>query len=211
MPARPAGPFGPDYTVGFAKVGLGDLRTGSSAGSVSLPQSGFPSKETTYDFDLFRHAPDIAGSDDVASCAGLPVTWFRDYFWRIYPTGIVISELEYRAGTTSPFGPPKGLRTPQQPGLDAVLDSLQGDFRNWVKDLDYRKMRCPWHIDGLNAELLEVTTGTNAAGAIGQIAKKIDILRNTVSRIHNLRLQCYPSRWQPNEYQRFRILNSDQN
>ena len=79
------------------------------------------------------------------------------------------------------------------------------------QDLDYRKMRCPWHIDGLNAELLEVTTGTNAAGAIGQIAKKIDILRNTVSRIHNLRLQCYPSRWQPNEYQRFRILNSDQN
>jgi hypothetical protein len=140
------------------------------------------------------------------------VTWFRDYFLRIYPTGIVISELEYRAGTTSPFGPPKGLRTPQQPGLDAVLDSLQDDFRNWVKDLDYRKCDALGISgDGLNAELLEVTTGTNAAGAIGQITRKIDILRNTVNRIHNLRLQCYPSRWQPNEYQRFRVLNSDQN
>ena len=87
-----------------------------------------------------------------------------------------------------------------------------GRVPNLVKALDYRKCdSLGISGDALNAELLEVTTGTNAAGAIGQIAKKIDILRNTVSRIHNLRLQCYPSRWQPNEYQRFRILNSDQN
>jgi len=161
---------------------------------------------------LFRHAPNSAGSDDVESCAGLRGCLVRDYFLRIYPTGIVISELEYRAATTSPFGPPKGLRTLQQPRLDAVLDSLQDDFRNWVKDFDYRKCDALGISgDGLNAELLEVTTGTNAPAAIGQITRKLDILRNTVNRIHNLRLQCYPSRWQPNEGQRFRTLNSDQN
>jgi hypothetical protein len=94
-----------------------------------------------------------------------------------------ISELEYRAGTTSPFGPPKGLRTRQQPGLDAVLDSLQDDFRNWVKDFGYRKCdSLGISGDGLNAELLEVTTDTNGPAAVGQITRKIDILRNTVNR-----------------------------
>jgi hypothetical protein len=68
------------------------------------------------------------GSDDVECCAGVRGYSVSGLFLRIYPTGIVISELEYRGATTSPFGTPKGLRMPRQPELDAVLDALQDDF-----------------------------------------------------------------------------------
>jgi hypothetical protein len=67
---------------------------------------------------------------------------------------------------------------------------------DWVKDFDYRKCDALGISgDGISTELLEVTTGENAGSAVAQLAKKIDILRNSVNRIHNLRLQCHPSQY----------------
>ncbi|MBO0912140.1 MAG: hypothetical protein J2P13_10130 [Acidobacteria bacterium] len=133
------------------------------------------------------------------------VTWFKNYFLGIHPTGIVISELEYRARTTIPFGKDTGLRVPQQPGLDALLQALQDDFRNWSKNFDYRKCDVlGLSGDGIQAELLEVTTGFNATSAITQLAQKLDILNRTVEKVHNLRLRAYPSGWRPNQAQKFR-------
>ena len=67
------------------------------------------------------------------------VSWFRQYFLGKFPSGIVISELEYMGRTTSATEAPTPLRTFGQPRLNQVLDALAHDFRRWSNNRDYRK------------------------------------------------------------------------
>jgi hypothetical protein len=137
------------------------------------------------------------------------VTWFRDHFLRRYPTGIVISELEYVGRTTFPIEAPTPLRMPGQPRLNEVLDALSQDFRRWSKERDYRKCDVLGIAnDGRTAELVEVTTEYNAASAIAQVHSKLAILRETVNRIHNLNVDWQPSPWKPSPDQLYRVLDS---
>ena len=132
------------------------------------------------------------------------VEWFRAYFTRKFPTGIVISELEYMGRTTSPSGSPTPLRTFGRPKLNQILDALAHDFRRWVRDRDYRKCDVLGIAnDGLNAELLEVTTVNNAASAIAQVNSKLAILRETVNRIHHMSVDWRASTWRPGPAQSF--------
>lgn len=137
------------------------------------------------------------------------VEWFRAYFTRKFPTGIGISELEYMGRTTSPSGSPTPLRTFGRPKLNQILDALAHDFRRWVRDRDYRKCDVLGIAnDGLNAELLEVTTVNNAASAIAQVNSKLAILRETVNRIHHMSVDWRASTWRPGPAQSFLVLNS---
>jgi hypothetical protein len=136
------------------------------------------------------------------------VSWFRDYFLRKYPTGIVISELEYVGRTTFAVEAPTPLRMPGQPRLNEVLDALSHDFRRWSKDRDYRKCDVLGIAnDGRTAELVEVTTEYNAASAIAQVHSKLAILRETVNRVHNLNVDWQPSPWKPSAAQLYRALD----
>ena len=138
------------------------------------------------------------------------VSWFRDYWLRRFPSGIVISELEYVGRTTFPIEAPTPLRMPGQPRLSEVLDALSHDFRRWNKERDYRKCDVLGIAnDGRTAELLEVTTESNAASAIAQVYSKLAILRETVNRIHNLVVDWQPSPWKPGPNQLFRVLQSN--
>ena len=137
------------------------------------------------------------------------VSWFREYFLSKYPTGIVISELEYMGRTTSATEAPTPLRTFGQPRLNQILDALAHDFRRWSKERDYRKCDVLGIAnDGFNAELLEVTTESNAASAIAQVISKLAILRETVNRIHNLSVDWRASTWKPGPEQLFRVLQA---
>jgi hypothetical protein len=137
------------------------------------------------------------------------VSWFREYFMRKFPTGIVISELEYMGRTTSPSGSPTPLRTFSRPKLNQILDALAHDFRRWVRPGDYRKCDVLGIAnDGRNAELLEVTTVDNAASAIAQVHSKLAILRETVNRIHNMSVDWRASSWRPAPTQSFRVLDA---
>src|SRR5262245_340439 len=137
------------------------------------------------------------------------VSWFRDYWLRRFPSGIVISELEYVGRTTFPLDIPTPLRMPGQPRINEVLDALSQDFRRWSKERDYRKCDVLGiGNDGRNAELVEVTTENNAASAIAQVNSKLAILRETVNRIHNLSVDWQPSPWKPGPNQLFRVLQS---
>jgi len=130
-------------------------------------------------------------------------------FIRRYPDGIVISELEYMGRTTSAPNQPGPLRIPGSPRLNRVLEALASDFRNWVRDRDYRKCDALGIArDGAYAELLEVTTIDNAGSAINQVAVKLAILRETVSRIHNLSVDWRPTLWRPGPDQLFYPLPS---
>jgi hypothetical protein len=138
------------------------------------------------------------------------VSWFRDYFLRKYPTGIVISELEYVGRTTFAIEAPTPLRTPGRPMLNQVLDALSQDFRRWSKERDYRKCDVLGIAnDGRTAELVEVTTESNAASAIAQVNSKLAILRETVNRIHNLNVDWQPSPWKPSPTQLYRALDAN--
>ncbi|HYR87412.1 MAG TPA: hypothetical protein VE422_25235 [Terriglobia bacterium] len=96
-----------------------------------------------------------------------------------------------------------------RPKLNQVLDALAHDFRRWLRHRDYRKCDVLGIAnDGLNAELLEVTTVDNAASAILQVNSKLAILRETVNRIHNISVDWRPSRWRPEPGQMFRMLES---
>jgi hypothetical protein len=140
------------------------------------------------------------------------VSWFREYFMKKFPTGIVISELEYMGRTTSPSGSPTPLRTFGRPKLNQILDALSHDFRRWVRTRDYRKCDVLGIAnDGLNAELLEVTTVDNAASAIAQLNSKLAILRETVNRIHNMSVDWRASTWRPAPAQLFRVLDATPN
>jgi len=137
------------------------------------------------------------------------VSWFREYFLSKHPTGIVISELEYMGRTTSATEAPTPLRTFGQPRLNQILDALAHDFRRWSKDRDYRKCDVLGIAnDGFNAELLEVTTESNAASAVAQVISKLAILRETVNRIHNLSVDWRASTWKPGPEQHFRVLQA---
>jgi len=137
------------------------------------------------------------------------VSWFKDYFLGRYPTGIVISELEFMGRTTSATEAPTPLRTFGQPRLNAILDALAHDFRRWSKDRDYRKCDALGIAnDGLNAELIEVTTENNAASAIAQVSSKLAILRETVNRIHNLSVDWRASAWKPEPHRLFQVLDA---
>src|SRR5262245_38797756 len=137
------------------------------------------------------------------------VSWFRDYWLARFPSGIVISELEYVGRTTFPIEAPTPIRTPGRPQLNRVLDALSQDFRRWSKERDYRKCDVLGLAnDGRTAELIEVTTESNAASAIAQVHSKLAILRETVNRIHNLNVDWQPSQWKPGPNQLFRVLQS---
>jgi hypothetical protein len=137
------------------------------------------------------------------------VQWFREYFLGRYPTGIVISELEYVGRTTSAIEPPTPLRMFGQPRLNQILDALAHDFRRWSKERDYRKCDVLGIAnDGMNAELLEVTTENRAAAAIAQVTSKLAILRETVNRIHNLAVDWRASSWKPGPRQLFAPLGA---
>lgn len=137
------------------------------------------------------------------------VSWFRDYFLAKHPSGIVISELEFMGRTTSATEAPTPLRTFGRPRLNEILDALAHDFRRWSKDRDYRKCDALGIAnDGMNAELIEVTTERNAASAIAQVHSKLAILRETVNRIHNLTVDWQASPWKPAPHQLFRVLQA---
>ena len=137
------------------------------------------------------------------------VSWFRQYFLGKFPSGIVISELEYMGRTTSATEAPTPLRTFGRPRLNEVLDALAHDFRRWSNNRDYRKCDVLGIAnDGFNAELIEVTTENNAASAIAQVNSKLAILRETVNRIHNLSVDWRASMWKPAPHQLFRVLTS---
>jgi len=154
--------------------------------------------------------PQMAPSSLQSEAAQLHVvSWFREYFLRKYPTGVVISELEFMGRTTSATEAPTPLRTFGRPRLNQVLDALAHDFRRWSKDRDYRKCDVLGIAnDGVNAELLEVTTETNAASAIAQVHSKLAILRETVNRIHNLSVDWRASAWKPAPHQLFPVLEA---
>jgi hypothetical protein len=120
--------------------------------------------------------------------------------------------LEYMGRTTSPSGSPTPLRTFGSPKLNQILDALSHDFRRWVRTRDYRKCDVLGIAnDGLNAELLEVTTVDNAASAIAQLNSKLAILRETVNRIHNMSVDWRASTWRPAPAQLFRVLDATPN
>jgi hypothetical protein len=136
------------------------------------------------------------------------VSWFREDFLRRYPTGIVISELEYLGRTTAAGGSPTPLRTFGRPRINQVLDALAHDFRRWVKARDYRKADVLGIAnDGMTAELLEVTTENNATSAVTQVHSKLMILRETVNRIHNMTVDWRAAAWKPAAHQMFRVLS----
>jgi hypothetical protein len=123
--------------------------------------------------------------------------WFRPDFLARHPTGIVLSEYEYMGRTTSAPVRPGPLRT-NNADLNATLDGLATNFRNWVKDRDYRKCDVLGISgDGRYAEMLEVTTENNAASAIVQVNTKLGILRTTVNKLLNRPVDWRPSRWRP--------------
>jgi hypothetical protein len=155
-------------------------------------------------------SPQVSPNNLQAEAAQLHVvSWFRDYWLRRFPSGIVISELEYVGRTTFPIEAPTPLRMPGQPRLNEVLDALSHDFRRWSRERDYRKCDVLGiGNDGRNAELIEVTTENNAASAIAQVNSKLAILRETVNRIHNLNVDWQPSPWKPGPNQLFRVLQS---
>ncbi len=122
---------------------------------------------------------------------------FRKSFLSRHPGGIVISELEYRGGTTNPFSISGGIRYKNRE-QDRVIQALASDFRNHNSPYDSRKPDgLGLSYDGLTGELLEVTTSGNRASAERQIQKKLDILINTVNRINNLRTDWYATSWRP--------------
>lgn len=155
-------------------------------------------------------SPQLAPTSLHSEAAQLQVVqWFREYFLGRYPTGIVISELEYVGRTTSAIEPPTPLRMSGQPRLNQILDALAHDFRRWSKDRDYRKCDVLGIAnDGMNAELLEVTTENRAAAAIAQVTSKLAILRETVNRIHNLTVDWRASNWKPGPRQLFAPLGA---
>lgn len=137
------------------------------------------------------------------------VNWFRQYFLAKYPTGIVISQLEFMGRTTAPTSAVTPLRMFGQPRLNQILDALAHDFRRWSKDRDYRKCDALGIAnDGFNAELLEITTEQNMASAVTQVNAKVAILRETVNRIHNLTVDWRATMWKPAPHQQFAVLQS---
>jgi hypothetical protein len=150
-----------------------------------------------------------------SQAAQLWIVWaFREYFMKKFPSGIVISELEYMSRTTSapktpmgPSGPLGPLQVPGRSKLNQILDALTLDFRRWSKERDYRKCDVLGIAnDGLNAELVEVTTEDNARSAIIQINAKVATLRETVNRIHNMSVDWRASEWKPGPSQLFRVV-----
>jgi len=155
-------------------------------------------------------SPQMSPSSFQSEAAQLHVVnWFRQYFLRKYSSGIVISELEYMGRTTFAQEAPTPLRMFGQPRLNQILDALAHDFRRWSKERDYRKCDVLGIAnDGFTAELIEVTTESNAASAITQIHSKLAILRETVNRIHNLTVDWQPSQWKPAPNQLFAPLSA---
>jgi hypothetical protein len=137
------------------------------------------------------------------------VKLFRDDFLSRYPGGIVISEYEYMGRTTSAPNDPSPIQFRGKPRLNQILEALSSDFRRWIKNRDYRKCDA-LAIDGYGtyAELLEVTTVTNAASAMTQIVSKLAILRETVNRIFNASVDWRLATWRPNPAQLFYLLPS---
>ena len=132
---------------------------------------------------------------------------FRTDFLRRYPTGIVISELEYSGAWSITKGQTGPIKIPGKPVLSRIMDALAQDFRRWSKENDFRK--CDMigiSNDGHHAELAEVTTIGNAASAIGQMKSKLDILNHTVNKIHKLQVRWQATKWKPKPFERFHTL-----
>jgi len=150
-------------------------------------------------------SPQASPNHEDANVAQLrAVELFRQNFMSRYPTGIVLTELEYMGRTTRAPISPGPLQLRGGGGINAVLEALTRDFRNWNKDGDFRKCDA-LGIDatGTYGELLEVTTESNSLSAIGQIDAKLSILRETVNRVNLLHTDWQPTRWRPTEDQSF--------
>jgi hypothetical protein len=135
---------------------------------------------------------------------------YRPTFLARYPTGIVITELEYMARTTAAPLLPGPLQLPDNRALSLILEAMTSDFRRFVSDRDYRKCDV-LGISGFGdyAELLEVTTGRNARGAITQVRDKLDTLRRTVNEAiqASLKVDWQPALWKPiSEWEMFYLL-----
>jgi hypothetical protein len=143
-----------------------------------------------------------------SEAAQLRITeWFRADFQRRFPTGIVISELEYMGRTKAAPDQPGPLQYPGRPALNRIMQALSADFRRWLRDRDYRKCDILGISgDGATAELIEVTTASNAVSAINQLRAKLGTLQQTVNRVHDLRVEWRPSRWRPTDEQMFYVL-----
>jgi hypothetical protein len=149
--------------------------------------------------------PQATPNHEDASVAQLrAVELFRQHFLSRYPAGIVLTELEYMGHTTRAPQSPGPLQFRGRPAVNAVLEALTRDFRNWVKNSDYRKCDA-LGIDGSGTygELLEITTESNANSAIGQVGAKLTILRSTVNRVNNLHVDWQATRWRPTQTQCF--------
>jgi len=157
--------------------------------------------------------PQLSPDQTMALAAQLyAYTGFRDFFVKYHPGGIVISELEYLGKSRVPFGPTRGLSIPSNPAQDKMMKAFQQDFRNWVKPFDYRKCDAMGlSADGIQAELLEVTTGDNKPAAEQQLIDKLNILNNSVAKIHNSQFRAYASSWKPRSLQKFREYKQDEN
>jgi hypothetical protein len=137
------------------------------------------------------------------------VRLFRSDFLSRHRDGIVISEYEYMGLTTAASNNPSPIQYPGKTQLNKVLAALSADFRRWVKNRDYRKCDAlGLNGNGTYAELLEVTTVTNAASAAKQILSKLAILRETVNRVHNASVDWRPATWRPGPTELFYLLPS---
>ena len=135
---------------------------------------------------------------------------FRDDFLKRFPTGDVISELGFMDRTTKAPEHPGLRQYPGRPRLNSIMKALTDDFRKWDKDGDYRKCDILGIAgDGSVAELIEVTTAKNEMknkSASTQLNAKLTTLRQTVERIHDLRVEWRASRWRPTGRQMFYLL-----
>jgi hypothetical protein len=114
------------------------------------------------------------------------------------PRGEVISELEYMGRTTAAPNQPGHLLYPGKPELSRVMAALSEDFRRHLANRDFRKCDAMGVAgDAAFADLLEVTVASNHASAGRQLRDKLATLRETVNRIHNLRVDWQPANWRP--------------
>jgi len=81
--------------------------------------------------------------------------------------------------------------------INEVLEALK-DYRRHARPSDYRKSDgIGIARDGMEGELVEVTTVTRRLSAEKQLREKLDTLTRTVNRIHNLSTRWRPSPWKP--------------
>jgi len=147
---------------------------------------------------------------------------FRADFLGRFPSGVVLSELEYMGKTTYASTPafriaPGGAAPANGPVqfqgralINSFLSAMSDSFRKFKAEGDFRKCDVIGLAETgsaqLTIELLEVTTEKNQRSAFKQIADKIDTLTRTVlpSLDFSMKADIQPASWRPvglqNEY-----------